>query len=54
MNNYSFYDLEYAVHLRDRDRHELTTVVVHQRQRRLLEKVNDLCGRVVCSLTLLI
>ena len=28
MNGHTFYDLEYAVHLPDRDRHELATVVV--------------------------
>ena len=40
INGHTFYDLEYAVHLEDRDRHELATVVVdrelylgHQHQR---------------------
>jgi photosystem II oxygen-evolving enhancer protein 2 len=27
-NNHTYYDLEFAVHLSDRDRHELATVVV--------------------------
>ena len=45
INGHTFYDLEYAVHLEDRDRHELATVVVdrgrlytlaNQRQRRSL------------------
>ena len=63
MNGHTFYDLEYAVHLPDRDRHELATVVVDRGRLYTLatsvnedrwEKVNDLCGRVVHSLNLLI
>ncbi|MCY3909817.1 MAG: photosystem II reaction center PsbP, partial [Cyanobacteria bacterium MAG COS3_bin_20] len=55
--------LEYAVHLEDRDRHELATVVVDRGRLYTLAtsvnedrwgKVGDLCGRVVRSLTLLI
>ena len=63
VNNHTFYDLEYAVHLEDRDRHELATVVVDRGRLYTLatsvnedrwEKVQDLCGRVVRSLNLLI
>ena len=63
MNGHTFYDLEYAVHLPDRDRHELATVVVDRGRLYTLatsvnedrwEKVQDLCGRVVRSLNLLI
>ena len=63
MNGRTFYDLEYAVHLPDRDRHELATVVVDRGRLYTLatsvnedrwEKVQDLCGRVVRSLTMLI
>ena len=63
MNGRTFYDLEYAVHLPDRDRHELATVVVDRGRLYTLatsvnedrwEKVQDLCGRVVRSLNLLI
>ena len=63
VNGHTFYDLEYAVHLPDRDRHELATVVVDRGRLYTLatsvneerwEKVNDLCGRVVTSLNLLI
>ena len=63
VNNHTFYDLEYAVHLEDRDRHELATVVVDRGRLYTLatsvnedrwEKVQDLCGRVVHSLNLLI
>ena len=62
-NGHTFYDLEYAVHLEDRDRHELATVVVDRGRLYTLAtsvnedrwgKVGDLCGRVVRSLTLLI
>ena len=63
VNGHTFYDLEYAVHLEDRDRHELATVVVDRGRLYTLAtsvnedrwaKVGDLCGRVVRSLTLLI
>ena len=63
INGHTFYDLEYAVHLPDRDRHELATVVVDRGRLYTLatsvnedrwEKVQDLCGRVVHSLNLLI
>ena len=63
VNGHTFYDLEYAVHLEDRDRHELATVVVDRGRLYTLatsvnedrwEKVQDLCGRVVRSLNLLI
>ena len=63
VNNHTFYDLEYAVHLEDRDRHELATVVVDRGRlytqatsvnEDRWDKVQDLCGRVVRSLTLLI
>ena len=63
VNNHTFYDLEYAVHLEDRDRHELATVVVDRGRLYTLatsvnedrwKKVQDLCGRVVHSLNLLI
>ncbi|MAH58334.1 MAG: photosystem II oxygen evolving complex protein PsbP [Synechococcus sp. ARS1019] len=63
VNGHTFYDLEYAVHLPDRDRHELATVVVDRGRLYTLatsvneerwEKVSDLCGRVVTSLNLLI
>jgi photosystem II oxygen-evolving enhancer protein 2 len=58
-----FYDLEYAVHLPDRDRHELATVVVDRGRLYTLAtstneirwpKVRDLFERVVTSFTLLI
>ena len=63
VNGHTFYDLEYAVHLEDRDRHELATVVVDRGRLYTLAtsvnedrwtKVGDLCGRVVRSLNLLI
>ena len=63
VNNHTFYDLEYAVHLEDRDRHELATVVVDRGRLYTLatsvnedrwDKVSDLCGRVVRSLSLLV
>ena len=63
VNGHTFYDLEYAVHLEDRDRHELATGVVDRGRLYTLatsvnqdrwEKVSDLCGRVVRSLNLLI
>ena len=63
VNGHTFYDLEYAVHLEDRDRHELATVVVDRGRLYTLatsvnedrwSKVGDLCGRVVRSLNLLI
>ena len=63
INGHIFYDLEYSVHLPDRDRHELATVVVDRGRLYTLAtstneerwpKVKDLCGRVVHSLNLLI
>jgi len=59
----TFYDLEFAVHLADRDRHELATVVVDRGRLYTLAastnesrwpKVQDLFGRVISSFTLLI
>jgi photosystem II oxygen-evolving enhancer protein 2 len=58
----TFYDLEYAVHLADRDRHELATVVVDRGRLYTLAastnevrwpKVEDLFHRVTSSFTLL-
>ena len=63
VNGHTFYDLEYAVHLEDRDRHELATVVVDRGRLYTLAtstneerwpKVQDLCNRVTHSLNLLI
>ena len=62
-SGHTFYDLEFAVHLQDRDRHELATVVVDRGRLYTLatsvnedrwDKVGELCGRVVRSLNLLI
>ena len=62
-NGHTFYDLEYAVHLPDRDRHELATVVVDRGRLYTLAtstneerwpKVKELCSSVVHSLQLLI
>jgi len=59
----TFYDLEYAVHLQDRDRHELATVVVDRGRLYTFAastneirwgKVNDLFHQVVTSFTLLV
>jgi photosystem II oxygen-evolving enhancer protein 2 len=59
----TFYDLEYAVHLQDRDRHELATVVVDRGRLYTFaastneirwSKVNDLFHQVVTSFTLLV
>ncbi|MCP9886445.1 photosystem II reaction center PsbP family protein [Cyanobium sp. ATX 6A2] len=59
----TFYDLEYAVHLQDRDRHELATVVVDRGRLYTFaastnetrwNKVNDLFHQVVTSFTLLV
>ena len=59
----TFYDLEYAVHLGDRDRHELATVVVDRGRLYTFAastneirwgKVNDLFHQVVTSFTLLV
>ena len=58
--NRTFYDLEYSVHLADRDRHELATVVVDRGRLYTLaastnevrwSRVKDLFGRVVTSFT---
>ena len=60
---HTFYDLEYAVHLADRDRHELATVVVDRGRLYTLaastnearwSKVHELFDRVISSFTLLI
>ncbi len=57
----TFYDLEYAVHLADRDRHELATVVVDRGRLYTLAastnevrwpKVKDLFHQVITSFTL--
>ncbi len=62
-NSRTFYDLEYAVHLADRDRHELATVVVDRGRLYTLAastnearwpKVQDLFQRVIGSFSLLI
>ena len=62
-SGHTFYDLEYAVHLQDRDRHELATVVVDRGRLYTLAastnelrwpKVKGLFERVVSSFTLLI
>jgi len=59
----TFYDLEYAVHLADRDRHELATVVVDRGRLYTFAastnevrwpKVKELFQRVIGSFTLLI
>jgi len=59
----SFYDLEYAVHLADRDRHELATAVVDRGRLYTFAastnelrwpKVKELFGRVITSFNLLI
>ncbi|MEO1002883.1 MAG: photosystem II reaction center PsbP [Cyanobacteria bacterium J06638_7] len=58
-----FYDLEYAVHLQDRDRHELATVVLDRGRLYTFAastneirwgKVRDLFQQVVTSFTLLV
>ena len=58
---HTFYDLEYAVHLADRDRHELATVVVDRGRLYTLAastnelrwpKVKDLFRQVITSFTL--
>ncbi|MCU0528201.1 MAG: photosystem II reaction center PsbP family protein [Cyanobium sp. Prado107] len=59
----TFYDLEYAVHLQDRDRHELATVVVDRGRLYTFAastneirwpRVKDLFHQVVTSFTLLV
>ena len=59
----TFYDLEYAVHLQDRDRHELATVVVDRGRLYTFAastneirwpKVKDLFAQVVTSFNLLV
>jgi len=59
----TFYDLEYAVHLEDRDRHELATVVLDRGQlytfaastnENRWAKVRDMFHTVVTSFTLLV
>ncbi len=59
----TFYDLEYAVHLEDRDRHELATVVVDRGRLYTFaastneirwSKVKDMFHQVVVSFTLLV
>ena len=63
INGHTFYDLEYAVHLEDRDRHELATVVVDRGRLYTLAtstneerwpKVKGLFESVIHSFTLLI
>ncbi len=62
-SGHMFYDLEYAVHLQDRDRHELATVVVDRGRLYTLAastnesrwpRVKDLFESVITSFTLLI
>ena len=62
-NGRTFYDLEYAVHLADRDRHELATVVVDRGRLYTLaastnevrwNKVKGLFDQVIRSFTLLV
>ena len=62
-SGHTFYDLEYAVHLQDRDRHELATVVVDRGRLYTLAtstnesrwpRVKDLFESVITSFTLLI
>ena len=62
-NGHTFYDLEYAVHLADRDRHELATVVVDRGRLYTLAastnevrwgKVKALFDQVIRSFTLLV
>jgi len=59
----TFYDLEYSVHLADRDRHELATVVVDRGRlytfaastnENRWPRVKDLFQQVVTSFTLLV
>jgi photosystem II oxygen-evolving enhancer protein 2 len=59
----TFYDLEYAVHLQDRDRHELATVVVDRGRLYTFAastneirwpRVKDLFAQVVTSFNLLV
>ena len=59
----TFYDLEYAVHLEDRDRHELATVVLDRGRLYTFAastneirwaKVKDMFHQVVTSFTLLV
>ena len=62
-SEHTFYDLEYSVHLQDRDRHELATVVVDRgylytfaastNENRWL-KVRDIFERAITSFTFLI
>ena len=63
VSGHTFYDLEFAVHLQDRDRHELATVVVDRGRLYTLAtstnenrwpKVKGLFKEVVESFTLLI
>ena len=62
-SDHTFYDLEYSVHLQDRDRHELATVVLDRGNLYTLAastneerwpKVKNLFGRVIHSFTFLI
>nr|YP_002049423.1 Photosystem II oxygen evolving complex protein PsbP [Paulinella chromatophora]ACB43213.1 Photosystem II oxygen evolving complex protein PsbP [Paulinella chromatophora] len=62
-NGHNFYDLEYKIHLKNRDRHELVTVVVdHERLYTFAASTNEvrwskvkaLFERVIHSFTLLI
>lgn len=63
ISDHIFYDIEYAVHLQDRDRHELATVVVDHGYLYTLAtstneirwpRVEDLFERVITSFTFLI
>ena len=62
-SGHSFYELEYSVRLKDRDRHELATVVIDRGYLYTLAtsttesrwpKVKDLFTRVISSFTFLI
>ena len=62
-NGHTYYDLEYTVHLADRDRHELATVVVDRGRLYTFAastnevrwpRVQELFARVIGSFSLLI
>ncbi len=59
-NGHIFYDIEYSIHLPDRDRHEIATVVIDKgslftlaasTNEKRWPQVNDLFERVITSLT---
>ena len=62
LNGHTFYDIEYSIHLPDRDRHELATVVLDgdslltlaaSTNEKRWPKVKELFYRVITSLTVL-